>query len=67
MSGSQVLVSPMTTGEFRSAIELPARRAGLVVEPGLAQAVVDDLAGEAGALQLFATIQETWSAGGVVR
>jgi class 3 adenylate cyclase/WD40 repeat protein len=61
MAESQVLVSPMTTGELRAAVEQPARLAGWVLEPGLAQAVVDDVRGEPGALPLLSTAMlETW-------
>jgi class 3 adenylate cyclase/WD40 repeat protein len=61
MSESQVLVPAMTPAELRAAVEMPARRAGLMLEPGLAQAVVDDVAGQPGALPLLSTaMQETW-------
>lgn len=61
MADSQVLVPPMTPAELRAAVELPARHAGLVLEPGLAQAVVDDVADEPGTLPLLSTaMQETW-------
>ena len=61
MAASQVLVPPMTTAELRAAVEWPAREAGLVLEPGLAQAVVDDVAREPGSLPLLSTaMQETW-------
>lgn len=58
---SQLLLSPMTHAELRSSIEGPARRAGLVLEPGLAQAVVDDIGDEPGGLPLLSTaLLETW-------
>lgn len=61
MAESQVLVPPMSRSELRSAVESPARRAGLVLEPGLAQAVLDDVADEPGALPLLSTaMRETW-------
>jgi WD40 repeat protein len=61
LTESQVLVSPMTTSEMRAAVERPALDAGLVLEPGLSQAVVDDVAGEPGALPLLSTaMAETW-------
>ena len=61
LSESQVLVAPMTTSELRAAVERPALDAGLVLEPGLSQAVVDDVAGEPGALPLLSTaMAETW-------
>ena len=56
-----MLVPPMTTSELRTAVERPALDAGLVLEPGLSQAVVDDVAGEPGALPLLSTaMAETW-------
>ena len=61
MAESQVLVPTMTPAELRAAVELPARRAGLTLEPGLSQAVVDDVSGQPGALPLLSTaMQETW-------
>ena len=58
---SQVLVGPLTDAELRAIVEKPARRAGLVVEPGLAQAVIDDAGREPGALPLVSTaLLETW-------
>jgi WD40 repeat protein len=61
LAEAQVVVSPMTTGELRAAVEQPARRGGWVLEPGLAQAVVDDVAEQPGALPLLSTAMlETW-------
>jgi DNA-binding SARP family transcriptional activator len=58
---SQVLVGAMTEAELRRAITEPARRAGLTVEAGLAEAVCRDAAGEPGALPLVSTaLLETW-------
>jgi class 3 adenylate cyclase/WD40 repeat protein len=58
---SQVVVSPMTPSELRAAIEGPARRACLVLEQGLAQAVIDDVRDEPGGLPLVSTaLLETW-------
>jgi class 3 adenylate cyclase/WD40 repeat protein len=58
---SQVVVSPMTHSELRAAIEGPARRVGLLLEPGLAQAVIDDVGDEPGGLPLLSTaLLETW-------
>ena len=50
-----VLLGPMTRSELRRAIEGPAERAGLEVEPELVEALVDDVAGEAGGLPLLST------------
>ena len=49
----------MTAGELRRAIEGPAERAGLEVEPALVDALVDDVAGEAGGLPLLSTALST--------
>jgi WD40 repeat protein/class 3 adenylate cyclase/energy-coupling factor transporter ATP-binding protein EcfA2 len=58
---SHVLIGPMTTDELRRAIELPARRAGLQVEPELTEALVDDVAREPGGLPLLSsTLLELW-------
>ncbi len=61
MAGSDVLVGPMRDSELRRAIELPSRRAGLGIEPGLIDLIVADVAGRAGALPLLSTaLAETW-------
>ena len=52
---NHVLLAPMARGELRRAIEGPAARTGLEVEPGLVDAVVDDVAGEVGGLPLLST------------
>jgi WD40 repeat protein/class 3 adenylate cyclase len=58
---SHVLIGPMTRDELRRAIELPARRAGLRVEPELTEALVDDVAREPGGLPLLSsTLLELW-------
>ena len=58
---SQVLVGPMHASELRRVVELPAGRVGLRVEPELADALVDDVEGEAGALPLLSTaLLELW-------
>jgi DNA-binding SARP family transcriptional activator/WD40 repeat protein/energy-coupling factor transporter ATP-binding protein EcfA2 len=58
---SQVLVGAMTDSELRRAVVEPARRVGLVLEEGLADAVCRDAAGEPGALPLVSTaLLETW-------
>ncbi len=44
VSANQVLVGPMRRDELRRAIELPARRAGLRVEPRLVSALVGEVA-----------------------
>jgi WD40 repeat protein len=51
----------MRREELRSAIELPARHAGLEVEPDLTHALIDDVEGEPGALPLLSTcLLELW-------
>jgi WD40 repeat protein/DNA-binding SARP family transcriptional activator len=52
---NHVLLGPMSAGELRRAIEGPAERTGLEVEPELVDALVDDVAGEAGGLPLLST------------
>ena len=52
---NHVLLGPMSAGELRRAIEGPAERTGLEVEPALVDALVDDVAGEAGGLPLLST------------
>ncbi|GAA1818044.1 BTAD domain-containing putative transcriptional regulator [Agromyces neolithicus] len=55
------LVSPMAPAALREAIEEPARRAGLRLEPGLVEIILRDAAGEAGALpHLSHALVETW-------
>src|SRR5215211_2943882 len=61
VSANQVLVGPMRRDELRRAIELPARRAGLRVEPRLVAALVGDVVGEPGGLPLLsAALLELW-------
>ncbi len=55
------LLSGMTPSALRSAIEEPARMASLVVEPGLVDLVVTEVADQPGALPLMAhALRETW-------
>ncbi|GAA1061057.1 nSTAND1 domain-containing NTPase [Agromyces bracchium] len=55
------LVGPMAPAALREAIEQPARRAGLRLEPGLVELMLRDAAGEAGALpHLSHALVETW-------
>ena len=61
VSANQILVGAMRRDELRRAIELPARRAGLRVEPRLVSALVGDVAGEPGGLPLLSTaLLELW-------
>lgn len=53
----------MDRAELRSAIEEPARRAGLEVEPALTAALISDVAGQPGGLPLLSTaLLELWQA-----
>jgi WD40 repeat protein len=59
---SQTLVGPMTEDELKRAIEQPAERAGLEVDPELTDALVGDVAGRAGGLPLLSTaLLELWT------
>jgi WD40 repeat protein/DNA-binding SARP family transcriptional activator len=61
LGANHVLVGPMRRDELRRAIELPARRAGLQVEPELVDALLADVEGEPGALPLLSTsLLELW-------
>jgi DNA-binding SARP family transcriptional activator/WD40 repeat protein len=61
LGSGHVLVGPMDRDELRRAIELPAMRAGLEVEPELVEALVADLDDEPGALPLLsAALLELW-------
>jgi WD40 repeat protein len=58
----QVLIGPMGRDELRSAIERPAAEAGLVLQEGLAETMLDDLADEPGGLPLLShALYETWT------
>jgi WD40 repeat protein/DNA-binding SARP family transcriptional activator len=58
---SQVLVGPMQPDELVQAIEGPAHKAGLVVEPELVSRLVEDVAGQSGGLPLLSTaLLELW-------
>jgi len=57
----QALVGPMSEEELRRAIERPADRAGLLLEPGLVEGILRDVVGEPGALPLLShSLLETW-------
>jgi WD40 repeat protein/tRNA A-37 threonylcarbamoyl transferase component Bud32 len=61
LGANHVLVGAMQASELRRAMELPASRVGLRVEPELADALVDDVEGEPGALPLLSTaLLELW-------
>jgi WD40 repeat protein/DNA-binding SARP family transcriptional activator len=61
VGSSHVLLGPMSERELRRTIEGPAERAGLTVERDLVDALVSDVAGEAGGLPLLSTaLLELW-------
>ncbi|HEY5881766.1 MAG TPA: serine/threonine-protein kinase, partial [Nakamurella sp.] len=61
LGANHVLVGPMREPELRRAVELPAARVGLRVEPELVDRLVDDVAGASGALPLLSTaLVELW-------
>jgi WD40 repeat protein len=61
LGANHVLVGPMQASELRRVVEQPAGRVGLGVEPELADALVDDVEGEPGALPLLSTaLLELW-------
>src|SRR5215207_8807108 len=61
LEANQVLVGPMGRDELRRAIERPAQRVGLRVEPELTDALLADVEGEPGGLPLLSTaLLELW-------
>jgi WD40 repeat protein/DNA-binding SARP family transcriptional activator len=61
LASNHMLVRSMRPDELRRAIELPAQRAGLRVEPELSDALVADTEDEPGALPLLSTaLLELW-------
>ncbi len=63
LSRSHALVGPMGRAELREAIERPASRAGLEVEDGLVDVLVEEVGDEPGALPLLSTtLLELWQA-----
>jgi WD40 repeat protein len=61
LGANHLLVGSMQPSELRRAIELPASRVGLRVEPELTDALVDDVEGEPGTLPLLSTsLLELW-------
>jgi len=61
LGANHVLVGPMARDELRRAIERPAERVGLTVEPELADALVADVESQPGALPLLSTaLLELW-------
>jgi WD40 repeat protein len=61
LGSNHVLVGAMQASELRRAVELPAARVGLRVDPELTDALVEDVEGEPGALPLLSTaLLELW-------
>jgi WD40 repeat protein/DNA-binding SARP family transcriptional activator len=61
VGANSVLVGPMSRDELRRAIERPAQRVGLSVEPDLADTLLQDVEGQPGALPLLSTaLLELW-------
>jgi WD40 repeat protein/DNA-binding SARP family transcriptional activator/energy-coupling factor transporter ATP-binding protein EcfA2 len=61
LAANHVLVGPMRREELRRAVERPAARAGLRVEPDLVDALIADVEGQPGALPLLsAALLELW-------
>ena len=57
----QALVGLMTEEELRRAIERPGEHAGLVLEPGVVEGILRDVAGQPGGLPLLShSLLETW-------
>jgi DNA-binding SARP family transcriptional activator/WD40 repeat protein len=55
------VIAAMTPDELREAIEGPARQAGLIIEPGLVDLLVNEVENEPGALPLLShALRETW-------
>jgi WD40 repeat protein/transcriptional regulator with XRE-family HTH domain len=50
---NQTLIGPMSPTDLRRAIELPAAQTGLLLQPGLADTILEDVADEPGALPLL--------------
>lgn len=62
IESSNVLLGPMDEPALRSVIEGPARRADLTLEPGLADVMIREVAGEPGGLPLLShALYETWA------
>ncbi len=63
VAASNVLVGPMNADEYRRAIEEPAKRAGLRIEPALVESLVAEVVDEPGGLPLLSTaLVEQWQA-----
>jgi WD40 repeat protein len=62
VSAHQFLVGPLSAEGLRQAIEEPARRAGLSLEPGLVDTILKDVGNEPGSLPLLEhALLELWT------
>jgi hypothetical protein len=62
LSQAHVLLSSPTEEEIRRIITQPAAAAGVILEPGLEDEIVDDVVGEPGILPLLShALAETWA------
>ncbi len=62
LADATLLVGAPSAAELRRAVERPAARAGLLLDVGLVDAIVDDAADEPGALPLLSTaLTRLWS------
>jgi energy-coupling factor transporter ATP-binding protein EcfA2 len=61
MASNQFLVSPMSIESLKLAIERPAQLAGFALQPGLTEAILNDVAKQPGALPLLEyALAELW-------
>ena len=61
LAQSQVLLGPLGPADLARAVTEPARRCGLVVEPGLAELIWNELGDEPGSLPLLGhALREAW-------
>ncbi|MEH2053289.1 nSTAND1 domain-containing NTPase [Nostoc sp.] len=61
MEARQKLIGPMDAAELRKAMEMQAAQVGLRFEPGLSNAILDDVQGEPGAMPLLQhALLELW-------
>lgn len=61
LGSNQVVVGPMHRDELRRAIELPAQRAGVGIDPELVTRLIADIEGQPGGLPLLSTaLMELW-------
>ena len=63
MAGRSVFIGPMVEGELRRVVEVPAARAGLTLDTGLTDSLVEDTLREPGGLPLLSTaLSDLWVA-----